>query len=112
MAFAVIKTGGKQYRVAEGDTILVEKLSPRPGSGQASLKPGDKIVFDEVLLFDNGDNTKLGSPTLSGAKVEGELVEEGRAKKITIVKFKNKTRYRRKQGHRQPYAKVKITKVS
>ncbi|HEY4506179.1 MAG TPA: 50S ribosomal protein L21 [Candidatus Paceibacterota bacterium] len=104
MTFAIIKTGGKQYRVSEGDTIKVEKLSTK----DKALKPGDKIVFDEVLLFDNGNDTKLGGPTVSGVLVEGELVEEGRSKKITIIKFKNKTRYRRKKGHRQHYAKVRI----
>ena len=107
MTFAVIKTGGKQYRVAEGDTLKVEKLS----TTTKPLKVGDKIVFDEVLLIDDGKEIKLGNPNIKGSTVEAQLMEEGRSKKITIVKFKNKTRFRRKQGHRQPYAQVKITKV-
>jgi large subunit ribosomal protein L21 len=102
--FAVIQTGGKQYKVAEGDVISIEKLPE-------DQKKGKKITFDKVLLKDDGKTTHVGNPYLEGAKVTGELEEEGKGKKITIVRFKAKSRYTRKKGHRQPYSKVKITAV-
>ena len=96
---AVIKTGGKQYYVKEGSIIYVEKLE-----GNAN----DKITFDEVLML--GD--KLGTPFVKGAKVEGEIVKHGKNKKIKIFTYKpNTTSTRKKQGHRQPYTEVKITKI-
>jgi len=107
MSFAIIKTGGKQYKISEGDSVTIEKLS----TSKKTLKEGDKIVFDEVLLFDDGNETLVGEPTLSGITVEAKLEEEGKGKKISIIKFKSKSRYKRKMGHRQPYAKVSISKM-
>ena len=99
--FAVIKTGGKQYVVSEGDVITIEKLS-------GEFKEGDKITFEEVIMTDNGKDTTLGTPFIKGAKVIGSLVEAGRGKKIDVVKYKAKSRYHKRRGHRQPYFKVKI----
>lgn len=102
--FAVIKTGGKQYRVSAGDVLNIEKL-------QGDFKDGDKITFDEVLLVDNGKDTTIGTPVIKGAKVEATLKESGRAKKITVIKFKSKSRYFNKRGHRQPFFKVQIDAI-
>jgi large subunit ribosomal protein L21 len=104
-AFAVIATGGKQYVVREGDTISVEKLAD-------GGKEGAKIEFKEVLLVEDGTATKVGEPTVSGAKVSAELVAEGRGKKISVIRFKSKSRYFKNKGHRQPFTKVKITNIS
>ena len=101
MEFAVIQTGGKQYKVSVGDTVKIEKLV-------GEHKEGDKITFDKVLLVDNGRDTTIGTPFITGAKVEAELVEIGRAKKIIVVKYKPKSRYLIRQGHRQHFFKVKI----
>lgn len=100
---AVIKTGGKQYLVREGDEIKVEKVRGEK----------DAVLSFEVLLVsdEDGENLKLGTPTLSGLTVQAMVHEQGRGKKVTIIKFKRKVRYRRKTGHRQPYSKVKIAKV-
>ena len=96
---AVIKTGGKQYLVEEGSIIYVEKLNGEVGS---------KVTFDEVLMLGN----KVGNPTISGAKVLGEIVKHGKGEKIKIFKYKpNTTSTRKKQGHRQPYTQVKINKI-
>lgn len=103
--FAVIKTGGKQYKVAEGDVIKIAKLSD-------DHKVGDAIVFDEVLLKDNGKDTTLGAPLVSGAKVEGELTEIGRNKKVLSIRYKAKSRTFIKRGSRQDFFRVKITKVA
>lgn len=102
MATAVIRTGGKQYRVAQGDTVTVEKLEGEPGS---------KVEFTEVLLV-TGDSPKVGKPTVAGAKVTGEIVEQGRGEKITTFKFKRRKKYHRKMGHRQDLTAVKITGIS
>lgn len=102
MKFAVIKTGGKQYQVAEGNTLTVEKLPERRG---------EKTVFKEVLLIDDGEKTTIGRPTIPEAKVMAEVLTTGKAPKITVLKYKSKTRYRVKRGHRQPYTKVKIAKL-
>lgn len=101
---AIIQTGGKQYIVKEGAMLKVEKLAG---------KQGDTIIFDQVLLAGeyNGE-LKIGAPIAQGAKVEASIIEQGRSEKVTIIKFKNKIRYRRKRGHRQPYTKVKINKIS
>ncbi len=96
---AIIKTGGKQYRVEEGREIFVEKLA-----GEA----GETVTFDEVIMV--GD--KIGTPFVEGATVEGEIVKQGKGKKITIFKFKAKKDYRNKKGHRQQYTKVKITNIA
>ncbi|MFZ2804278.1 MAG: 50S ribosomal protein L21 [Patescibacteria group bacterium] len=101
--FAVIKTGGKQYLVKEGDTLSVEKLDAEVGKA---------VAFDVLLISDEeGNAVQLGSPLLA-TKASGEVVEQGRAKKISVVKYKPKVRYRTRVGHRQPFTKVKITKLS
>jgi large subunit ribosomal protein L21 len=102
--FAIIETGGKQYKVAAGDVVSIEKL---PGDN----KEGDKVTFDKVLLVE-GKDTKIGSPYVDGAKVEAELVEEGKGKKLNILRFRAKSRYTRRIGHRQHFSKVKITKIA
>ncbi|MBU1557437.1 50S ribosomal protein L21 [Patescibacteria group bacterium] len=104
MKFAVIETGGKQYKVSEGDVIKIEKLSEEH-------KEGDKITFDKVLLIDDGKDTVVGTPYIAKAKVESTFVEDGKDKKIHIIKFKSKSNYSKKIGHRQPYNKVKIEKI-
>jgi len=101
MAHAVIRTGGKQYRVAAGDVIRVEKLDGDAGS---------KIVFDEVLFL-GGDAPKFGTPLVAGAKVSGEIVQQARGEKLVIFKFKRRKKYRRKNGHRQSFTAIKITEV-
>ena len=102
--FAIIATGGKQYPVAVGDIIQVETL---PGE----LKKGDKVVFDQVLLVDNGKDTTIGTPMVSGATVEGIFQAAGRAKKLLVVKYKAKSKYHKKNGHRQPYSEIKISAI-
>jgi len=104
MKFAVIETGGKQYKVSEGDTIIIEKLS-------GDNKEGDKIAFDKVLLVDDGVSTQIGNPYLKGTEVSAIFVENGKGKKIHIIKFKAKSNYSKKIGHRQPYSKVIIKKI-
>ena len=98
--YAVIKTGGKQYRVEEGDTLRVEKIE---------VATGESVDFDQVLLVADGDDVKVGQPLLEGAKVTAEVVEQGRHKKIKIVKFRRRKHSRKQQGHRQWYNAVKIT---
>lgn len=102
--FAVIKTGGKQYKVSAGEVLKVEKLEGEVGA---------EIAFGEVLLRANeeGTDVSVGAPLLEGASVKAKILEQGRAKKITIIKYKPKVRYRRKQGHRQPFTKVEIVAV-
>ena len=100
--YAVIKTGGKQYRVAEGDTIRVEKL---PGD------VGSTIELDEVLMV-GGDTVRVGTPTVSGAKVTAQIVDQDRAKKIIVFKKMRRKNYRRKNGHRQPFTALRITGVT
>lgn len=104
MTFVVIETGGKQYKVAEGDSIKIEKLS-------GDYKKGDVVTFDKVLLSDDGISTTIGAPYLAGAKVEAEIVDISRYPKVEVVKYKAKSRYFKLRGHRQPYMKVKIAKV-
>lgn len=102
--FAVIKTGGKQYLVKEGQKVKVGKLAGEAGSA---------IVFDQVLLIANEDgaDVKLGKPVLAGVQVEAEVVKQGRAPKINVIQFKNKVRYSGKRGHRQHFTEVKISKI-
>lgn len=102
--FAVIETGGKQYVVKEGEHMKIEKIT-------GEFKEGDKITFDKVLLVDNGKDTTVGTPYIKGAKVSATLEEIGRHKKINVIKFKSKSRYFKKRGHRQPYFKVVIDTV-
>ena len=102
---AVIKTGGKQYKVKEGDKVKIEKLP---------AEAGKSVKFDEILLVaDSKDGeSQIGVPTVKGAKVEAKVLEQGRGKKVKVVKYKNKTRYTRVYGHRQPYTEVEISKIS
>ena len=100
--YAIIATGGKQYKVAEGDVIKVEKL------GAAA---GENIVFDQVLVV-SGDDVKVGNPTVEGATVTASVVKEGKAKKVIVYKYKRKTGYHKKNGHRQQYTQVKIEKIN
>jgi large subunit ribosomal protein L21 len=104
MEFAVIQTGGKQYKVSKGSVLSIEKIT-------GEYKKGDKLSFDKVLLVNDGDNTTIGTPYISGAKVDAEIMEIGRTRKILVVKYKQKSRYLRRNGHRQPYFKVKITSI-
>ena len=99
--FAVIKTGGKQYRVQQGDVIYVEKLDAQ----------ADEMVSFDALLIENGDETKIGTPVVEGAKVEGKVVSQVKSAKVVVYKYKAKKNERKKQGHRQPYTKVEITTV-
>jgi large subunit ribosomal protein L21 len=103
--YAVIQTGGKQYRVEQGQTIVVEKLEGEKGT---------KVAFDEVLLISSGDGAQvsIGKPTLKGAKVAGEIVEQGRGEKLVVFKFRRRKNYVRKNGHRQSYTAVKIASIS
>ena len=101
--YAIIKTGGKQYKVAEGDVILIEKLDAEAGA---------EVSFDEVLTIVDGANVTVGKPTVEGAKVLGKVELQGKGKKIRIFKYKAKSNYRRRQGHRQPFTKVTITKIA
>lgn len=101
--YAVIKTGGKQYRVEQGDLLKVEKLE---------IAPGETLSFDEVLLVVDGENVQVGLPLLDGAKVTAEVVSQGRHDKIKIVKFRRRKHYRKQQGHRQWFTEVKITAIN
>lgn len=102
--YAIIKTGGKQYKVREGDVLRVESID---------AAEGDKIEFDEVLLVGEGADVKVGSPVVDGAKVEATVKGHGRGKKVTIIKFRRrKNRSRLKKGHRQNYTEVEINKIS
>lgn len=100
--YAVIETGGKQYRVQEGDTLFVEKLD---------LEVGESVAFDKVLLLSKDGVLQVGKPYLEGVKVEASVLEQGKGKKIIVFKYKPKKNYRKKKGHRQPYTKVKIEKI-
>lgn len=100
--YAIIATGGKQYKVSEGDVIRVEKLG---------VEAGSTYTFDQVLAV-SGDEVKVGDPLVAGASVEASVIGDGKAKKITVYKYKRKTGYHKKQGHRQLYTKVKIEKIN
>ena len=100
--YAVIETGGKQIKVAKGDSIFVEKLD---------VKEGEKITFDKVLLI-GGESTKVGAPYVANATVTAKVEKQGKGKKIIVFKYKNKTTYRKKQGHRQPYTRVIIESIN
>ncbi len=99
--YAIIATGGKQYKVEEGDVIRVEKLG---------VEAGSEVTFDQVLLV-AGDDVKVGDPTVEGASVKATVVAEGKAKKVIVYRYKRKTGYHKKNGHRQPYTQVKIDKI-
>ena len=101
--YAVIVTGGKQYKVSEGDTLFVEKLD---------VAEGESVTFDQVLATGDGENVNIGAPTVEGATVEAKVVKNGKAKKIYVFKMKRKKNERTKKGHRQPFTKVEITKIN
>ena len=101
--YAVIETGDKQYRVQQGDVILVEKLDSQAG---------DAVTFDSVLLVSSEEGTKIGAPTVNGAVVEGKVLDQVKGKKLVVYKYKAKKNERKKQGHRQPYTKVEITAIN
>ncbi len=100
---AIIVTGGKQYKVAEGDVVYIEKLDQ---------EAGDTVKFDQVLAVIDGDNANFGTPTVSGASVEAKVLKNGKGKKITVFKYRPKKDSKSCQGHRQPYTKVQIEKIS
>jgi large subunit ribosomal protein L21 len=100
--YAVIKTGGKQYRVREGDTLRVEKLAAEAGA---------TVQFDQVLMVGEGDQVKIGAPYLAGSQVSATVIAQGRADKIKVVKFKRRKNYLRQNGHRQAFTEVEITKI-
>ena len=101
--FAVIKTGGKQYKVEAGTKLKIEKLE---------AEEGKKVVFDEVLLVADGEKVTLGKPLVKGAKVTAKVATQGRAKKVIVFKYKNKTRYSVKRGHRQHFTEVEVTDIA
>ena len=101
--YAIIETGGKQYRVQEGDVIFVEKLP---------VEAEEKVVFDKVLAVVDEENYKFGNPLVKGAKVEANVIKNGKSKKVIVYKMRPKKNYRRKQGHRQPYTKVQISTIT
>ncbi len=101
--YAVFRTGGKQYRASQGDRLRVERLD---------AAVGDVVDFDEVLLVGQGADLKVGSPLVAGGKVQGRVIDQGRAKKIEVVKFKRRAHYYRKKGHRQHYTEVEIMEIS
>ncbi|MEK7514638.1 MAG: 50S ribosomal protein L21 [Patescibacteria group bacterium] len=104
MEFAVIQTGGKQYPVKVGDTLEIEKM-------EGVFKAGDPIIFDKVLLIDDGKGTTVGTPHIAGAKVEASFEKAARHAKLVVLRYKAKSRYKKVRGHRQPYFKVKITAI-
>ncbi len=101
--YAIIESCGKQYKVAQGDVVFFEKLD---------VEEGNSIKFDKVILVSNEENVQVGNPYVKGVTVEGKVISHGKGKKIIVFKMKPKKNYRRKQGHRQPYTKVEITKIS
>lgn len=111
-AFAVIATGGKQYRVSVGQTIGIEimKGNAKDG-GKGDLQKGDSVTFDKVLFTDDGTTSVIGTPFIDGKKVMAEVVSIGRLPKVIVIKYKQKSRYFKKNGHRQPVMKVKITTI-
>ena len=100
--YAIIETGGKQYKVTEGDVVFVEKLTADEGA---------EVVFDKVLVCGTGSEVKVGAPTVDGAKVVAKVLKNGKGKKIYVMTYKPKKNEKRKMGHRQPYTKVEITKI-
>ena len=100
--YAVIVTGGKQYKVAEGEFLKIEKLE---------VATGESVTFDRVLLIGNGDDVKIGAPVVDGAKVVAEVVSQGRHDKVRIIKFRRRKHHMKRQGHRQRYTQVKVTDI-
>ena len=105
MKFAVIETGGKQYKISAGDTLSVEKLA-------GDYKEGDKVTFDRVLLVHDEKGTTVGTPYIKGAKIEAVFEKEGKGKKVMVIRFRPKSRHFVKKGHRQPFTKVKIKEIA
>ena len=101
--YAVVETGGKQYKVTEGDVIFVEKLD---------VEEGAEVTLDKVLMAGEGDAVKVGTPVVEGATVTAKVVKNGKSKKVVVFKMKRKKNYRRKKGHRQPFTKIEITKIN
>ncbi len=101
--YAIIETGGKQYKVAEGDIITVEKLG---------VEADSKYTFENVLAVANGDDLKIGTPVVAGASVEATVIGDGKAKKVIVYKYKPKKGFHKKNGHRQPFTKLKIEKIN
>lgn len=101
--YAIIETGGKQYKVQEGDTLFIEKLNHAEG---------ESVKFDRILAVSGTDGLEIGTPVVEGATVEGTVLENGKAKKVIIYKYKAKKDYKKKQGHRQPFTKIQIEKIS
>ena len=100
--YAIVNTGGKQYKIQQGDILRVEKI---PG------EVGSSVSFDKVLMFSDGENVSIGRPVLDNVSVKGHIIEQGKAKKIIVFKYKRRKRYRRKQGHRQQYTAIKIDSI-
>jgi len=101
--YAVLSAGGKQYKVEEGDILRIEKISGDVGA---------TVSFDRVLMFSDGEKIRVGNPLIDGISVNGHIVEQDKAKKILVFKYKRRKNYRRKQGHRQPYTAVKIDSIT
>lgn len=101
--YAVVETGGKQYKVSQGDVISVERLSG---------KAGEKVALEKILMINDGNKTVIGNPVVKSAKVVGEIVKEGRGEKIIVFKMKKRKNYRRTRGHRQTYTSLKITEIT
>ncbi|MBT0585397.1 50S ribosomal protein L21 [Alteromonas oceanisediminis] len=101
--YAVFQSGGKQHRVAEGQTVRLEKLE---------VAPGESIDFEDILMVSNGDDVKIGTPSVAGAKITAEVVTHGRGEKVNIVKFRRRKHSRKQMGHRQWFTEVKITGIS
>jgi large subunit ribosomal protein L21 len=104
MSFAIIETGGKQYKIAAGQVLTIEKL-PKP-------EKGGSLVFDKVLMISDGKKVQVGTPYLDKVLVSADFVDEGKGKKVRVIRYKNKTRYKKIKGHRQPYTKVKVGQVA
>ncbi|HMB17478.1 MAG TPA: 50S ribosomal protein L21 [Candidatus Paceibacterota bacterium] len=103
MDFAIIKTGGKQYKVKEGDVLNIEKIDK---------EEGDEVVFDQVLMKSDDGDFEIGTPVIKGSKVSAKVLSHGKGEKVTIFRYKPKNRHRRKVGHRQPYTKIEIQSVN
>ncbi len=101
--YAIIETGGKQYKVSEGDVIKVEKLN---------VEAGSDYTFENVLMLSNGDNVSVGAPTVKGASVKASVIGDGKAKKVIVYKYKSKKGFHKKNGHRQPFTQLKIEKIN
>lgn len=102
MTYAVIATGGKQYKVTEGETLRIEKIAGEVGA---------EVALDQVLLASDGEELKIGQPVLDGAKVTATIVEQDKSKKVLVFKYKRRKRYRKMQGHRQPFTAIRINKI-